>query len=38
MLLWQADAAYEGDADTDAAGARHRLEIGALPWRYLRES
>lgn len=37
MLLWQGDAAYEADADEEAEGARHRLEIGALPWRYLRD-
>lgn len=33
ILLW------EGDAEYDAPGAgvaRHRLEIGSLPWRYLR--
>ncbi len=34
MLLWQDDGEY---AQTDAASsARHRLEVGALPWRYTR--
>ncbi len=35
MLLWQGDAEYEPDAAA-AASARHRLEIGALPWIYTR--
>lgn len=36
MLLWQDDAEYEPDAAAEASGSRHRLEIGALPWRYER--
>lgn len=35
ILLWQSDAEYETDAST-AGAARHRLEIGSLPWRYTR--
>lgn len=35
MLLWQEDAEYDGEG-TDAASARHRLEVGALPWIYTR--
>jgi len=34
VLLWQGDAAYEGEA-ADAA-SRHRLEMAALPWIYTR--
>ncbi len=34
MLLWQDDAEYD-PAAVQASVARHRLEIGALPWRYL---
>lgn len=33
ILLWQGDAEYEGAAPVDPA-ARHRLEVGSLPWRY----
>lgn len=34
MMLWEDDAAYE---DENAQGsARHRLEIGSLPWVYAR--
>jgi 8-oxo-dGTP pyrophosphatase MutT (NUDIX family) len=36
VLMWQGDAEYDGDAGEAASGARHRLEIGALPWRYER--
>lgn len=36
LLLWDGDAAYDPDAAADADEARHRLEIGALPWRYTR--
>lgn len=36
VLLWQDDAEYDDDAGSQASGARHRLEIGALPWRYTR--
>ena len=36
ILLWQGDDDYDPDASTEASGSRHRLEIGALPWRYLR--
>ncbi|MGK3953496.1 NUDIX hydrolase [Microbacterium sp. I2] len=38
LLLWQDDAEYEPDAAAVASGSRHRLEIGALPWRYERRS
>ncbi|WP_019181301.1 NUDIX hydrolase [Microbacterium yannicii] len=38
VLLWQGDAEYEPDAGAPASGPRHRLEIGALPWRYERSS
>ncbi len=37
IALWAGDAAYDsGDADTP--GARHRLWIGAGPWRLERSS
>lgn len=36
LLVWQGDAAYDTDAGDEASGQRHRLEIGALPWRYTR--
>lgn len=36
MLLWQGDAAYDGEAADEASGSRHRLEIGTLPWLYTR--
>src|SRR6187431_1267193 len=45
MLLWQEDAEYGTDAGAEAsampgaeASARHRLEVGALPWIYTRTS
>ncbi|MBD3943314.1 NUDIX domain-containing protein [Microbacterium sp. NEAU-LLC] len=34
ILLWDGDE--EWDPDAAASGSRHRLEIGALPWRYSR--
>ena len=34
LLLWAGDAEYESDASAEASAARHRLEIGVLPWRY----
>jgi 8-oxo-dGTP pyrophosphatase MutT (NUDIX family) len=34
MLLWPDDAEYAGDAP--ASAARHRLEVGSLPWVYTR--
>ncbi|MGL4257697.1 MAG: NUDIX hydrolase [Microbacterium sp.] len=37
ILLWQGDAEYDADAVAAASGSRHRLEIGALPWRYSRD-
>jgi 8-oxo-dGTP pyrophosphatase MutT (NUDIX family) len=36
MLLWETDAEYGSDAEASASESRHRLEIGALPWRYSR--
>jgi 8-oxo-dGTP pyrophosphatase MutT (NUDIX family) len=40
VLLWHGDEEYEADAGAPASvdhpPARHRLEIGALPWRYQR--
>ena len=38
VLLWQDDAEYETDAAAEASvePARHRLEIGSLPWSYTR--
>jgi len=40
MLLWQEDGEYDpgglGGAGGPAGAARHRLEVGALPWRYIR--
>lgn len=43
LLQWQGDAEYALDPDSgtargEASGARHRLEIGALPWRYTRDA
>ena len=38
MLLWHGDAEYESDAAVEASVSRHRLEIGALPWRYTRDA
>lgn len=35
MLLWQEDAEYDGGPGATAS-ARHRLELGALPWVYTR--
>ncbi|GAA1925799.1 hypothetical protein GCM10009775_17530 [Microbacterium aoyamense] len=35
MLLWQGDAQY--DVEDSEASARHRLEVGALPWVYSRD-
>lgn len=37
VLLWRGDAEYESDAAAGASDSRHRLEIGALPWRYARD-
>lgn len=41
LVLWLPDVAYgAGPADPallDVAGPRHRLDMRALPWRYLRE-
>lgn len=34
ILLWQDDAHYDADEGAESRGARHRLEVGALPWRY----
>jgi 8-oxo-dGTP pyrophosphatase MutT (NUDIX family) len=36
MLLWPEDGEYAGDAAESAA--RHRLEVGSLPWVYTRMS
>ncbi|KJL44098.1 MULTISPECIES: NUDIX domain-containing protein [Microbacterium] len=36
VLMWQGDDEWEADAEGAASGSRHRLEIGALPWRYER--
>ena len=36
LLLWEGDAEYDGAAAEGAASARHRLELGALPWVYTR--
>ncbi|MET0297495.1 MAG: NUDIX domain-containing protein [Microbacterium sp.] len=33
-LLWPEDAEYDGSSE---GTARHRLEVGELPWRYTRE-
>lgn len=35
-FFWADDVAHADDALVDADGARHRLEIGALPWVYRR--
>ncbi|MFK4808388.1 NUDIX hydrolase [Microbacterium sp. ZW CA_36] len=36
MLVWRGDDEWDPDAAAAASGSRHRLEIGALPWRYER--
>lgn len=33
-VLWQGDVAYDDFSLMDAAGPRHRLAIGSLPWVY----
>lgn len=38
LLLWQDDAEYDPDATGAASAPRHRLDIGALPWRYERSA
>jgi 8-oxo-dGTP pyrophosphatase MutT (NUDIX family) len=38
LLLWHPDVAYLDDSLIDAPGARHRLDIGQLPWLYERTS
>lgn len=35
IMLWEGDAEYDPDAGAPAS-ARHRLELGVLPWRYTR--
>lgn len=35
VAMWEGDAGYEA-GDTGVPGARHRLHMGALPWRYER--
>ncbi|MCU1374191.1 MAG: ADP-ribose pyrophosphatase [Actinomycetia bacterium] len=34
--MWEGDAGYEA-GDPSATGARHRINIGSLPWRYERD-
>lgn len=36
LLLWRGDAEWDPDAGGGASTSRHRLEAGALPWRYAR--
>jgi len=36
MLVWQGDAAFETEGG--AGAARHRLEVGVLPWVYTRSA
>jgi hypothetical protein len=36
LLLWRGDAEWDLDAGGVASTSRHRLEVGALPWRYAR--
>lgn len=36
IMLWAGDAEYDPDADASPS-ARHRLELGVLPWRYTRK-
>ncbi|WP_167040665.1 NUDIX domain-containing protein [Salinibacterium sp. ZJ454] len=38
VLLWEPDVAYLDDTLIDTAGARHRLELGTLPWVYIRSA
>ena len=37
VFYWREDAEYDGDAGAAASGARHRLEVGSLPWVYTRQ-
>lgn len=36
LLLWLGDAAYEDDGAVAEGEGLHRLDVGALPWRYTR--
>jgi 8-oxo-dGTP pyrophosphatase MutT (NUDIX family) len=36
VLYWREDAAFGDEAAADAAGPRHRLRMGGLPWVYER--
>ena len=35
-IFWTGDVAFTDDALAETDGARHRLEVGALPWVYHR--
>ena len=35
VFVWAPDVAHDPGVDLSAAGARHRLVTGALPWRYV---
>ena len=36
VFSWRGDAEYDGESADAASGARHRLEVGSLPWIYTR--
>ncbi|HEX5859626.1 MAG TPA: NUDIX hydrolase, partial [Microbacterium sp.] len=36
VFYWREDAEYDADDPAAASGARHRLEVGSLPWVYTR--
>ena len=36
VFFWREDEEYDGEGGAAASGARHRLEVGALPWIYTR--
>jgi len=36
VFFWGEDEEYDGEGRATASGARHRLEVGALPWTYTR--
>lgn len=36
MLMFEGDVAYDDESLVNAEGARHRIDVGARPWVYLR--
>ncbi|MGC5169339.1 NUDIX hydrolase [Microbacterium sp. DT81.1] len=37
VFFWREDEEYDREGGPSASGARHRLEVGALPWIYTRD-